>query len=166
MAAWNKGFYYRRPFPLRISVRERDSQALFNFWCCLEIWFGMNRTGHPDWVKMFGASNGQIKLHAKQKFKFSFCYMATYRGEGKLYSNQWKLYLKTDLVSHPACMEGLGIGIYLYIYSALFFSLTILLVYGVSKVIYDIVLLSDSILGYSILTPRYLAGLTSWIWRL
>ena len=34
------------------------------------MWFGLNRTGHPDWVKMFGDSNGQIKLHAKQKCKF------------------------------------------------------------------------------------------------
>ena len=57
---------------LRISVRERerDSRALFNFWCCWEIWFGLNRTSHPDWVKMFGYFNGQIKLRAKQKFKF------------------------------------------------------------------------------------------------
>ena len=30
----------------------------------------MNRTGHPDWVKMFGDSNGQIELRAKQKYKF------------------------------------------------------------------------------------------------
>ena len=30
----------------------------------------MNRTGHPNWVKMFGDSNGQIKLRAKQKYKF------------------------------------------------------------------------------------------------
>ena len=37
----------------------------------------MNRTGHPDWVKMFGDSNGQIKLRAKQKFNFlsaTVCY--------------------------------------------------------------------------------------------
>ena len=60
----------RRPFPLRISEQERDLRAFFNFWCCLEIWLGLNRTGHPDWVKMFGDSNGQIKLRAKQKFKF------------------------------------------------------------------------------------------------
>ena len=71
----------RRPFPLRISEerervserereRERDWRAFFNFWCCWEIWFGLNRTSHPDWVKMFGDSNGQIKLRAKQKFKF------------------------------------------------------------------------------------------------
>ena len=59
-----------RPFPLRISERERDSQAFFNFWCRWEIWFGPNRTSHPDWVKMFGDFNGQIKLRAKQKFKF------------------------------------------------------------------------------------------------
>ena len=30
----------------------------------------MNRTGHPDWVKMFGDSNGQNKFHAKRKYKF------------------------------------------------------------------------------------------------
>ena len=30
----------------------------------------MNRTSHPDWVKMFGDSNGQIKLRAKKIFKF------------------------------------------------------------------------------------------------
>ena len=60
----------RRPFPLGISDRKRDSQAFFNFCCCLEIWFGLNRTSHPNWVKMFGDSNGQIKLRAKQKFKF------------------------------------------------------------------------------------------------
>ena len=63
----------RRPFPLRISDRERDLRAFFNFFCCLEIWFVLNRTSHPDWVKMFGDSNGQIKLPAKQKFQFSFC---------------------------------------------------------------------------------------------
>ena len=34
------------------------------------MWFGLNRTGHPDWGKIFGDSNGQIKLRAKQKFKF------------------------------------------------------------------------------------------------
>ena len=60
----------RRPFPLRISEGERVSRAFFNFGCCSEIWFGLNRTGHPDWMKMFGDSNGQIKLHAKQKYKF------------------------------------------------------------------------------------------------
>ena len=59
----------RRPFPLRFSERERDSWAFFNFWCCLEIWFGLNRTSHPDWARMFGDYNGQIKLRAKQKFK-------------------------------------------------------------------------------------------------
>ena len=57
----------RRPFPLRISGEERDWRTFFNFWCCLEIWFGLNRTGHPDWVKMFGDTNVQIKLRAKQK---------------------------------------------------------------------------------------------------
>ena len=60
----------RGPFPLRISEGERDSQAFFNFWCCKEIWFGLNRTSHPDWVEMFGDFNSQIKLRAKQKFKF------------------------------------------------------------------------------------------------
>ena len=45
-----------------------------DFWCCQEIGFGLNRTGHPDWVKKFGDSNGQIKLRVKQKFQFSFCY--------------------------------------------------------------------------------------------
>ena len=60
----------RRPFPWRISEGERDSRAFFNFWCCYEIWFGLNRTSHPDWVKTFGDSNGQIKLRAKKKFKF------------------------------------------------------------------------------------------------
>ena len=59
----------RRPFLLRISEEESVSQAFFNFWCCLERWFGLNRTGHPDWVKMFGDSNGQIKLPTKQKYK-------------------------------------------------------------------------------------------------
>ena len=29
----------------------------------------MNRTSHPDWVKIFDDPNGQIKLHAKQKYK-------------------------------------------------------------------------------------------------
>ena len=29
----------------------------------------MNRTSHPDWVKIFGDPNGQIKLRAKQKYK-------------------------------------------------------------------------------------------------
>ena len=57
-------------FLLMISEGERVSWALFNFWCCWEIWFGLNRTGHSDWVKMFGDSNGQIKLCAKQKYKF------------------------------------------------------------------------------------------------
>ncbi len=60
----------RRLFPLRISEGERVSRAFFNFWCYKEIWFGLNRTGHPDWVKMFDDSNGQIKLRAKQKYKF------------------------------------------------------------------------------------------------
>ena len=64
----------RHPFSLRISEGERDSWAFFNFWCCQEIWFGLNRTGHPDWVKMFGDFNGQIKLCAKQKIQVSFCY--------------------------------------------------------------------------------------------
>ena len=59
----------RRPFPLRISEGESVSRAFFNFWCCKEIWFGLNRTGHPDWVKMFGDSNGQIELRAKKKKK-------------------------------------------------------------------------------------------------
>ena len=48
-------------FLLRISEEERVLQAFFNFW------LGLNRTGHPDWVKMLGDSNSQIKLHAKQK---------------------------------------------------------------------------------------------------
>ena len=60
----------RRPFPLRISEGERVSRAFFNFWCCKELWFRLNRIGHPDGVKMFGDSYGQIKLHAKQKYKF------------------------------------------------------------------------------------------------
>ena len=64
----------RCPFPLRISEEERVSLVFFNFWCCSEIWFGLNRTGHPNWVKMFGNSNGQIRLCAKQKIQVSFCY--------------------------------------------------------------------------------------------
>ena len=60
----------RCPFPLRISEGVRVLRAFFNFLCCSEIWFGMNRTGLPDWVKIFGNSNGQIKLRAKQKYKF------------------------------------------------------------------------------------------------
>ena len=59
----------RRPFLLRISEEESVSRAFFNFWCCLERCFGPNRTGYPDWGKMFGDSNGQIKLRAKQKYK-------------------------------------------------------------------------------------------------
>ena len=51
----------RCPFPLRISEGESDSRAFFNFFVLL---------GHPDWVKMFGDFNGQIKLRAKQKSKF------------------------------------------------------------------------------------------------
>ena len=70
-----QGQTLRRPFPLRISEGERDSRAFFNFWCCKEIWFGLNRIGHLDWVKMFGDSNGQIKLCAKKKKnQVSFCY--------------------------------------------------------------------------------------------
>ena len=34
----------------------------------------MNRIGNPDWVKIFGDFNGQIKLRAKQKIQVSFCY--------------------------------------------------------------------------------------------
>ena len=60
----------RRPFPLRISEEEGVSRAFFNFWCYEERWFGMNRTSYPDWVKIFGDSNGQIKLRAKQKYNF------------------------------------------------------------------------------------------------
>ena len=29
----------------------------------------MNRTSYPDWVKIFGDPNSQIKLHTKQKYK-------------------------------------------------------------------------------------------------
>ena len=68
----------RRLFPLRISERERVSWTFFNFCFCSEIWFGLNGTGHPDWVKMFGDSNGQIKLRAKQKIQVSFCYSFSY----------------------------------------------------------------------------------------
>ena len=60
----------RRPFLFSISEEERVSRAFFNFWCCKERWFGMNRTSQPDWVKIFGDPNGQIKLRAKQKYKF------------------------------------------------------------------------------------------------
>ena len=41
-------------------------------WCCSERWSGMNRISHPDWVKICGDPNGQIKLHAK--LRSSFCY--------------------------------------------------------------------------------------------
>ena len=60
----------RRLFPFRISEGERDSWVFFNFWCCQEIWSRLNRTSHPDWVKMFGDTNSQSKLRAKQKYKF------------------------------------------------------------------------------------------------
>ena len=59
----------KRLFLLKISEEESVSRAFFNFWCCLERWFGLNRTSHPDWVKMFGDSNGQIRLRAKQKYE-------------------------------------------------------------------------------------------------
>ena len=59
----------KRLFLLKISEEESVSRAFFNFWCCKERWFGLNRTGHPDWVKMFGDSNDQIKLRAKQKYE-------------------------------------------------------------------------------------------------
>ena len=69
---------------LGISERERDWRAFFNFWCCEEIWFGLNRTSHPDWVKVFGDSNSQIKLSAKQKFQFSFYYIISNMEEKNL----------------------------------------------------------------------------------
>ena len=43
--------------------------AFPNFWCCSERWFRLNRISHPDWVKMFGDPNGQIKLRPKQKYE-------------------------------------------------------------------------------------------------
>ena len=73
-AAAIQGQTIKRLFLLTISEGERVLWAIFIFWCCLEIWFGMNRTGHPDWVKMFSDSNGQIKLRAKQNIQGSFCY--------------------------------------------------------------------------------------------
>ena len=69
----------RRPFLLGISEEESVLRAFFNFWCCKEMWFGLNRTGHPDWVKMFGDSNSQIKLRTKQKIQGSFCYIVFWR---------------------------------------------------------------------------------------
>ncbi len=66
----------KRLFLLTISEGERVSRAFFNFWCCSEIWFRLNWTGLPDSVKMFGDSNGQIKLRAKQKLQVSFCYIS------------------------------------------------------------------------------------------
>ena len=30
---------------------------------------GLNRISHPDWVKICGDPNGQIKLRAKQKYE-------------------------------------------------------------------------------------------------
>ena len=64
----------RRPFLLEISEEESVSRAFFNFWCCYERWFGMNRTSHPHWVKIFGDPNDQIKLRAKPKIQGPFCY--------------------------------------------------------------------------------------------
>ena len=58
----------RRPFPLRIFKREREIRGLSSIFGAAR--FGLNRTSHPDWVKMFGDSSGQIKLRTKQKFKF------------------------------------------------------------------------------------------------
>ena len=68
----------RRPFLLRIFEEESVSQAFFNFWCCKERWLGLNGTSHPDWVKIFGDPNSQIKLRAKQKIQGSFCYIYIY----------------------------------------------------------------------------------------
>ena len=50
-------------------ARERVLAAFPNFWCCSERWSGLNRISHPDWVKIFGDLNGQIKLRAKQKYE-------------------------------------------------------------------------------------------------
>ena len=51
--------------------RDRVLAAFPNFWCCSERWSGLS---HPDWVKIFGDPNGQIKLRAKQKIRSFFCY--------------------------------------------------------------------------------------------
>ena len=39
------------------------------FGCCPEKWSAMNRISHPHWMKICADPDGQINLHAKQKYE-------------------------------------------------------------------------------------------------
>ena len=48
---------------------EESFGGLSPFLTCLGKWFGLNRISHPHWVKICDDHNGQINLHAKQKYE-------------------------------------------------------------------------------------------------
>ena len=54
----------------RVLRKKKVFGRLSPIWCCSEWWSGLNRISHPDWVKICGDPNGQIKLRAKQKYEF------------------------------------------------------------------------------------------------
>ena len=106
--------------------------AFPNFCCCSERWSGLNRISHPDWVKICGDANGQIKLLAKEKYEVL---SATYdntpvnyyftptpqniyrRGESKTYLSICTLSFRTTLIRfHISTLKHT----YMVIYDSLF----------------------------------------------
>ena len=74
MVVWCCCRYWRADSETSVLIeefwgRENVLAAFPNFWCCSDIWSGLNRISHPDWMKICGDPNGQIKLRAKQKYK-------------------------------------------------------------------------------------------------
>ena len=65
----------KRLFLLTISEGEREFRGVSSiFGAARERWFGLYRTSHPDWVKIFNDPNGQNQITRQTKIQVSCCY--------------------------------------------------------------------------------------------